>query len=690
MTSFKPRTPSTGTGANLFDEFERDDVDYSPEDAVRVTPFAVPGVSEPFSVLATKRDENGRIVERALEYENFTQHFRYEYDAGGRLHKVWSGESLIEEYLYGKSGERYFGVTSWLPNRSFRYGPGLRLEKAGKVKYSYDSEGRLTAKQFGPEVTRYSYHESGQLQQVKLPDGRRISYEIDDEGKRISKFINTQKVETYHWHDFTTLAAVADHFGNTREFAYDEDGDPIAMRFNENVYYFAADQVGTICIVANDAGNEVKRIIRDSFGNKIVDTNKQMEIALGFAGGLYDKDTGLVHFGFREYDPTIGRFIQPDPLGLAGGDVDVYGYCADDPVNFVDRVGLFSRGSFGDFGEGTGGAGSRRGSSSDNSGGGAIGGLTGRGKGALSGLVDSVSGESNNNSGKTSGSGNSTGAINGLLGKGKGILSGKLGGEGNESNNNGPSGSSNSTGSISGLLGLGGDVLSGLVGSKRGGNKTQSVKSDLQQTRQAEDKARADQQAQEEQLAEAKAQKEKAEAEEVKEAKKAEEEAEKEQQAAARKTAATPSPLKKAEDELQQAKKSGMLATKKSVARNVPAAPKGVSVDENMAKAKAFGKKADLLPSVYSRLAKYGYLAHQFGPGREQDYKTRGREYEHFGNYNFGAAAKALGISELEAKAGAGAVQVFTGTAKASWWGDFFDDPVDQQNIANGYRHGKK
>ncbi|NDV24979.1 RHS repeat-associated core domain-containing protein, partial [Desulfovibrio sp. JC022] len=65
-----------------------------------------------------------------------------------------------------------------------------------------------------------------------------------------------------------------------------------------------------------------------------------------------DSDTGLIHFGYREYDPVIGRFISPDPLGYAGGDVDVYGYCLDDPINFVDRKGLFSNGAMGAFGSG--------------------------------------------------------------------------------------------------------------------------------------------------------------------------------------------------------------------------------------------------------------------------------------------------------------------------------------------------
>ncbi|NDV24247.1 hypothetical protein FMS18_16155 [Desulfovibrio sp. JC022] len=60
----------------------------------------------------------------------------------------------------------------------------------------------------------------------------------------------------------------------------------------------------------------------------------------------------MIHFGYREYDPVIGRFISPDPLGYAGGDVDVYGYCLDDPINFVDRKELFSNGTIGAFGSG--------------------------------------------------------------------------------------------------------------------------------------------------------------------------------------------------------------------------------------------------------------------------------------------------------------------------------------------------
>ena len=61
---------------------------------------------------------------------------------------------------------------------------------------------------------------------------------------------------------------------------------------------------------------------------------------MGFAGGLTDPDTGFVRFGWRDYDPAVGRFTAPDPLGDTGGDHDLYEYCVDDPVSMCDPEGL--------------------------------------------------------------------------------------------------------------------------------------------------------------------------------------------------------------------------------------------------------------------------------------------------------------------------------------------------------------
>ena len=68
-------------------------------------------------------------------------------------------------------------------------------------------------------------------------------------------------------------------------------------------------------------------------------------MSFGFAGGLYDPDTKLTHFGYREYDPFTGRWTSKDPIGFKGGDSNLYGYVLNDPVNLVDRDGLNPVGS---------------------------------------------------------------------------------------------------------------------------------------------------------------------------------------------------------------------------------------------------------------------------------------------------------------------------------------------------------
>jgi RHS repeat-associated protein len=58
----------------------------------------------------------------------------------------------------------------------------------------------------------------------------------------------------------------------------------------------------------------------------------------GYAGGLYDSDTGLVRFGARDYDALSGRWTAKDPSGLAGG-LNLYEYAAGDPVDLIDVDG---------------------------------------------------------------------------------------------------------------------------------------------------------------------------------------------------------------------------------------------------------------------------------------------------------------------------------------------------------------
>ena len=165
----------------------------------------------------------------------------------------------------------------------------------------------------------------------------------DPLGRRAAKRVNGTTVEKYVWQGMTRLLAVYDGMDSlTMRFEYADGRMPCAMEKDGVRYYLVYDQVGSPRIVVDESGNVVKRRDYDSFGTVIADTAPAFTIPFGFAGGLHDPATGLTRFGCRDYDPDIGRWTAKDPILFAGGDTDLYGYCVNDPVNWVDPEGLYS------------------------------------------------------------------------------------------------------------------------------------------------------------------------------------------------------------------------------------------------------------------------------------------------------------------------------------------------------------
>ena len=75
-------------------------------------------------------------------------------------------------------------------------------------------------------------------------------------------------------------------------------------------YRFITDQLGSVRLVVNSQTGEIAQQLRyDEFGVVLEDTNPGFQ-PFGFAGGLYDSDTGLVRFGARDYDPHTGRWTS--------------------------------------------------------------------------------------------------------------------------------------------------------------------------------------------------------------------------------------------------------------------------------------------------------------------------------------------------------------------------------------------
>ena len=92
-------------------------------------------------------------------------------------------------------------------------------------------------------------------------------------------------------------------------------------------------------VLKSTTGLAVQRMDYDEFGNVSLDTNPGFQ-PFGFAGGLYDSQTGLVRFGARDYDSVTGRWTSKDPIRFDGGDTNLYGYVLNDPVNLIDPAGF--------------------------------------------------------------------------------------------------------------------------------------------------------------------------------------------------------------------------------------------------------------------------------------------------------------------------------------------------------------
>jgi RHS repeat-associated protein len=299
--------------------------------------------SQVLNTWSLTRDNTGRITAKTETVDDVTSNYAYSYNPMGRLLTVTKDSTLVEEYQYSLNGTRTYemNVLREIAGRTFDYSDEDHLLTAGATTYQYDVDGFLTTKTDGSHVTEYDYSSRGELLGVTLPDGTEIEYVYDPLGRKIAKKVNGAVVEKYLWQGLTRLLAVYDGSDNLlMRFEYAVGRMPVAMTKGGSTYYLTCDQVGSLRVVADASGNAVKRINYDSFGNIIDDTNPTFDIPFGFAGGLHDRDTGFVRFGYRDYDPDVGRWTAKDPILFAGGNTDLWGYCLSDPINLVDSDGL--------------------------------------------------------------------------------------------------------------------------------------------------------------------------------------------------------------------------------------------------------------------------------------------------------------------------------------------------------------
>ncbi|SEB18833.1 RHS repeat-associated core domain-containing protein [Marinobacterium iners DSM 11526] len=105
------------------------------------------------------------------------------------------------------------------------------------------------------------------------------------------------------------------------------------------VYYIHTDHLNTPQVVSDNQGTVVWRADYDAFGKASVASGSILTFNLRFPGQYFDSETGLHYNYYRDYDPSTGRYVQSDPIGLNGG-INTYGYVGGNPLIYTDPYGL--------------------------------------------------------------------------------------------------------------------------------------------------------------------------------------------------------------------------------------------------------------------------------------------------------------------------------------------------------------
>ncbi|MFC5253512.1 RHS repeat-associated core domain-containing protein [Streptomyces nigrescens] len=289
----------------------------------------------------------------------------YTRDRTGRVTGV-EAEGWSERYGYTSAGDQK--AASWpsgLPGQGAtgeRVYLGSRVSRAGRTHYQYDAQGRVIMRQRTrlsrkPDTWHYTWNAEDRLLTATTPDGQTWHYQYDALGRRIGKQrhdaqgqLLEETVFTWDGHllvEESTQQADAqfrivltwDYLGE-RPISQTErkidisSGQETGRRF----FLIVTSPVGTPTELVDENGTVAWRAHSTLWGVTAWNRDSTAHTPLRAAGQYHDRETGL-HYNFnRYYDPEVGRYLSPDPLGL-GPATNHYTY-VDDPLAFTDPLGL--------------------------------------------------------------------------------------------------------------------------------------------------------------------------------------------------------------------------------------------------------------------------------------------------------------------------------------------------------------
>ncbi len=265
----------------------------------------------------------------------------YAYDGTGQLTGVTYPNGRQVTYVYDALGNRITVTDDGVPTQ-YTTNNLNQYTLVGNTLYGYDADGNLTSKAEPGGTTNYGYDIENRLITVTTPLSGTWQYTYDALGNRIAS--THDGVATRYLHDPIGLVDVAAEYdGGGALIARYVHGLGLAARINAggSAAYYSFDGTGHTRQMTNANGAVANTYDYDPFGIELQIT-EGIPNPFRYVGrfGVLVETNGLHLMRARFYLPDTGRFTSADPLRLAGGDVNLYSYAANNAINLIDPLGL--------------------------------------------------------------------------------------------------------------------------------------------------------------------------------------------------------------------------------------------------------------------------------------------------------------------------------------------------------------
>jgi RHS repeat-associated protein len=253
----------------------------------------------------------------------------YEYDAVGNRLTMTDGTgpaAAVTTYTYKTNGLDQLDTLT-LPGgsqKSYTYDDRGNLLSDGTATYTYDARDLLSSVAVGAQTRHYTY---------------------DAFGRRTGQIVNGQ-TRTAVWDELSSFGDVIAEFGGTNGTTLDvsfvvNDGSVLAQQQAGQVQYLLKDAQGSTRAIADSNGIIGESYVYDAFG-QLQASGATPQSHYLYTGQFFDSGTQLYDLRARSYDPATGRFLSRDtvyPSGDNVGELNRYGYVANNPVNAIDPSG---------------------------------------------------------------------------------------------------------------------------------------------------------------------------------------------------------------------------------------------------------------------------------------------------------------------------------------------------------------